>query len=135
MVKGRHSLFEPLIVYFSAEDDLRDVRQEVADIKFTYYQLGRQLGLPPRELDSIRTAFYQLIDQAFDEVLLVWLRQSYQVERHGPPTWRRLVEAVDSPNGGNNPALAFAIANRHPIPSMYYVIPLFLSLVFSFAHG
>ena len=112
---------------FSAEDDFRDVRQEVADIKFTYYQLGRELGLPPRELDSIRTAYHQLIDQAFDEVLLVWLRQRYRVERYGPPTWQRLVEAVDSPNGGNHPALAMDIANRHPAPGMiryYYTLSL-----------
>ena len=34
------------------------------------------------------------------------------------------MEAVYSPNGGNNPALAIAIANRHTVPGM---IPLSLS--------
>ena len=110
----------------SAEDDLRDVCKEVVSIQSTYYRFGIALGLRAGVLDSIRKAFHHVIDQAFDEVLLVWLRQRYDIERHGPPTWRRLVEAVDSPNGGNHPALAVDIAHRHPIPSMLSP-PLFLS--------
>ena len=37
-----------------------------------------------------------------------------QVERFGKPTWRRLVEAVEDPVGGNDPALALTIARDHP---------------------
>ena len=37
-----------------------------------------------------------------------------QVERFGKPTWRRLVEAVKDPVGGNNHALAQKIAAEHP---------------------
>ena len=44
----------------------------------------------------------------------MWLRQSYNIEKYGPPTWRKLVEAVGSPTGGNNRALAKGIASRHP---------------------
>ena len=88
-------------------------------IKYAYFQLGKELGLPPGELESIKTMYNQLIDQAIDQVLLVWLKQRYDVQRHGHPTWRRLVEAVDSPNGGNNPALAIDIANRHLVPGMH----------------
>ena len=39
---------------------------------------------------------------------------SSQVERFGKPTWRRLVEAVEDHVGGNNRALAQAIAAEHP---------------------
>ena len=94
---------------------MRDIRQEVLSIKSTYYQFGIALGLPVGELDAIRRSFHQVIDQAFDEVLLLWLRQLYDVGRHGHPTWRRLVEAVHSSDGGKNPALAMAIASRHPL--------------------
>ena len=89
-----------------------------------YYQTGIALGLPPSELDSIRMVYYQFIDQAFDQVLLKWLRQRYDVHRHGPPTWRRLVKAVDSPTGGNHPALAMSIAEKHSITgrSMYIIL-------------
>ena len=58
----------------------------------------------------------QHIDQAIIEVLLLWLRQDYNVQRYGPPTWRRLVEAVDR---GNNFALAIHIASRHLLPGMF----------------
>ena len=37
-----------------------------------------------------------------------------QVKRFGKPTWRRLVEAVEDPVGGNNYALALKIAADHP---------------------
>ena len=37
-----------------------------------------------------------------------------QVKKFGKPTWRRLVEAVEDPAGGNNYALALQIAAEHP---------------------
>ena len=37
-----------------------------------------------------------------------------QVKRFGNPTWRRLVEAVEDPVGGNDHALAQKIAAKHP---------------------
>ena len=71
------------------------------------------LHLPARELDAIWKGFSQNIDQAFIEVLLVWLRQCYNIERFGFPTWQGLVKAVDSPAGGNNHELAKFIASNH----------------------
>ena len=99
---------------FSAEDDLRDVNRAVVSVKARYYNLGIGLGLPPRELDKIHKGFPHDVDQAFTEVLLVWLRH-HNVEGYGPPTWRRLVEAVDSPAGGNNHELAKNVASQHPV--------------------
>ena len=106
---------------FSADEDIRDVLSEVQDIKHAYYQLGIELGLSPGKLESIRAMYHQRINQAIIDVLLLWLRQDYDLQRHGHPTWRRLVEAVDSPNGGNNPALAINIANRHLVPGMFVI--------------
>ena len=107
----------------TAEDDLHDVYGEVVNLKSSYYQLGMGLYLPARELDAIRKGFPQDIDQAFTEVLLVWLRHRYSVQERGPPTWQRLVEAVDSPAGGNNHALAKTIASHHPIGCLLYTSP------------
>ena len=97
------------------EADLRDVRRELMSIKAKYYQLGVELGLLPGELDAIRVEDPQDVDQAFTKVILRWLRQHYDVVRFGGPTWRRLVEAVDSPAGGINHALAVNIALKHPV--------------------
>ena len=80
----------------------------------SFYKFGIGLGLPPQELDKIRKENPQDMDQALTEVLLVWLRQRYSVGKHGPPTWRKLVEAVDNRVGGNNHALAKTIASNHP---------------------
>ena len=98
----------------TAEDDFHDIYREVVRLAAHYYKFGIGLGLPLQELDKIRKGFPQDVDQAFIEMLLVWLRKSYNVEKHGPPTWRRLVEAVDSPAGGNDHALAEIIATHHP---------------------
>ena len=85
--------------------------QELITIKAKYYELGIMLGLRPGDLAAIHRG--NDIDRAFTEILLTWLRHNYDVHKHGPPTWRNLVEAVDHPAGGNNHALATSIANKH----------------------
>ena len=86
-------------------------------IKANSYQLGVELGLPAGELDVIRKD-HHAVDQAFSEVILRWLRQQYNVARFGHPSWKRLIESVGSPIGGNNPALAVEIATSHA-PGIY----------------
>ena len=39
--------------------------------------------------------------------------RNYNVDRFGPPTWRKLVEIVEDPAAGNNKALADEIARKH----------------------
>ena len=95
--------------------------QEVVSIQAKYFQFGVLLGVPSQELEAIRTKYNHDIFQAFYEVLLVWLRHTYNVEKYGLPTWQKLVEAVDSPAGGNNHALAKNIASHHPERSTYTV--------------
>ena len=99
--------------FFAGEEDFCDICIELVTIRASYYQLGVFLGLPPSELDAIRKEHPQ-VDQAFNDVILRWLRQRYNIARFGHPTWRRLVEAVNSPVGANNPALALEIAAKHP---------------------
>ena len=93
------------------EDDFCDVYQELITIKARYYELGIMLGLRPGDLVAIRKG--NDIDLAFSEILLMWLRQNYDVHKHGLPTWRNLVKAVDHPAGGNNHTLAMSIADKH----------------------
>ena len=100
-----------------AEDDFHTVYSELVRIKANYYQLGIGLGLPPGELQAIQRGA-QHVEQGFTEVLLAWLQCRHNVERFGRPSWRILVGVVDSPAGGNNPALAMDIAERHPATGM-----------------
>ena len=66
------------------------------------------------------TATYS-IDQALNDMLLVWLRQRYNTGIHRAPTWQRLVEAVNSPYGGNNTSLAMTIADKHLVTGIIYL--------------
>ena len=52
--------------------------------------------------------------EALTKIISNWLRKNYNFERFGEPTWKALVEAVASPLGGNNTALAIEIATSHP---------------------
>lgn len=79
------------------------------------FSLGRALRLKADDLDTIRRDSSHDANQALNDILLLWLRQKYNVQRFGLPTWRMLVEAVDSPAGGNNHALAKKIASKYPL--------------------
>ena len=100
------------IYLFVGEDNFNYVYQKVTNISSHYYEFGIALGLPPAELDNIKEESKS--PRALSGVLQAWLKQNYNTEIHGPPTWRKLVEAVDHPAGGNNHALAKTIASEHP---------------------
>ena len=91
---------------------MADVREEVFSIKSAYYNLGFSLRLEDSDLKWIRKNCTGEED-ALTDVLLLWLRKQYNVERFGPPTWRMLVEAVDKESGGNDHELAKRIALKH----------------------
>ena len=64
-------------------------------------------------MESIRLKSLGDPKLAMGEVISTWLKQSYDVERHGLPSWRRVVEAVDSGAGGTNHVLAKEIASTY----------------------
>ena len=101
--------------YYTDEDHLTDVMEEILDIKSVYSALGRSLRLRNDDLEAIRKKYPNESDheQALNDVLLLWLKKEYNVERFGPPTWRMLVEAVNKKSGGNNYELAKQIAQNH----------------------
>ena len=104
---------------FTAEEHLRDIFDEVVSIKYMYWQLGLELGLPPGELNSLRMTSNNDTNRALTDMLLFWLKQCHGA---GTPTWRRLVEAVNSPSGGNNPSLAMTIANKHLVEGIIILL-------------
>ena len=57
--------------------------------------------------------------ESLQMVLTKWLQKSYNYDKYGCPTWRMLVKAVGDPFGGNNTALAEAIAKKHPAAGKY----------------
>ena len=71
--------------------------------------LGVQMG----DLDTIDATYPCKPSDCLRSVLERWVRKGYCVERHGPPTWQKVVEAVARPAGGNDNALAEGIAKSH----------------------
>ena len=61
------------------EDDLRDVRSAVADLAGRWEDLGISLGVRPGDLDAILSASAHSPSSCLREMLLLWLRQSYNV--------------------------------------------------------
>ena len=108
---------------------MREVYRELVSIKAGCHQLGIELGLPPGELEAIQQTHSQNVALALTQVLLLWLRQQYDFEKYGRPTWQRLVEAVGSPSGGNNHILAMRIAEKHLASSMNRHLNIFLVIL------
>ena len=83
---------------------------EISTLKAKYFELGRELDVPAYELETLERQYGPFNrDQAFIDVLLLWLRGRSTRDR----TWQALVRAVASKTGGNNWPLAKEIADRH----------------------
>ena len=98
---------------FSGEDELLEVKEAVATLAANACSLGLALGISPSVLEAARLE-YGGADEVLTEVLQKWLKQHYNVARHGVPSWRSLARAVRNPAGGNDSVLAMYIAASHP---------------------
>ena len=99
----------------SDEDNLFEVMNEISSLEARYYNIGMGLRLSMNDLDSIEESFHQNLSKALRKVVAAWLKKKYNTQKFGPPTWRMLVIAVDSPAGGNDHNLAKKIADNHPV--------------------
>ena len=102
----------------------------VIEIRSSYYTLGSVLGIRYGDMAAIKHDNPQDAKQALYWVLVKWLSQD---EKHGSPTWRKLVEAVDNEAGGNNHALAKRIAKQHPTgrSTVTRMLGIFVLLLYS----
>ena len=88
---------------------------ELSPLEARYFDIGMGLRLSEDDLDSIEESFHHNPRRALTKVVLAWLQKKYNVQKFGPPTWRMLVIAVNSPAGGNDHHLAKKIASNHPV--------------------
>ena len=103
------------------EGDLSKIIEEIQPIESRYYNLGRSLNLKITDLRKIRDDHPSDSD-AFKDVLLLWLDQKYDKKKHGPPTWRMLVKAVNNESDEDNDELAKQIALNHPAGSTIFIL-------------
>ena len=91
-----------------------EVLDEVIDLQGKWTDILAGLRLPPNLRSTIKAEHSTNTRSCLEAVLLAWLSKSYNVEKHGPPSWRTLVKAVADRNGGADVALALKIAKNHP---------------------
>ena len=97
---------------------------EVIDLAGRWTSMCTALRLKASAEDTIASQYFHNHGDCLKAVLRKWLRKEYDTEKHGLPTWRKLVEAVAKPAGGNNPDLAKEIAEKHPIENLPLVTPI-----------
>ena len=96
------------------EGNAHDVKLAVMSVAANCRLFGGALGLPAPTLSRIFKDNPGDSREALGQVVDTWLAQGYDTNRYGMPSWRKLVNAVASPAGGNNHLLARKIAEDHP---------------------
>ena len=102
------------ITYNIADDDFMEVKEAVMDVLHRWQFIALALGLRPAQAETIKSTHRGDVEASMDDAILIWLRRAHNENKHGPPTWRKLVQAITAKTGGNNNALARAIAKAHP---------------------
>ena len=83
---------------------------EVTDLAAKWRPLGLALRLKSAVLDTI---YSNHPTECLRDMLLAWLKQQYDINTFGRPSWSMLCTAISKPAGGNDPALARKIAENH----------------------
>ena len=78
-----------------------------------WYDIGLALGIRNSTMESIKSKGQGDVHELLRNMVIEWLKMNYNVDRFGPPTWRRIVEAVGEISGGKNPALADKLAKKY----------------------
>ena len=81
-------------IYSDLNDDCADVVDALESLKTRWKELGFKLRLRPDKLQEIEQNYSRNSSHCLHEVVVEWLRQNYNTERFGEPTWRSLAEAV-----------------------------------------
>ena len=98
--------------FFTDIEHLLEVVTELYNLAPKWKSVGLALHLRPDVLNQIESDHYNVND-CLRETILLWLKRYYHTDRFGPPSWKLLVAAVGHPAGGNDPALAALIAEKH----------------------
>ncbi len=97
------------------DDNLWDILSYLKNDQAQCYKIGTALHLKQDTLNTIRRESADHTE-ALTKIVTNWLLKNYNFKKFGVPTWNSLVEAVESPIGGNNTTLAMKIAQDHGLP-------------------
>jgi hypothetical protein len=100
-------------ITISEEDDLSLIFDALLPVSSRWSRVCCSLGLRASLVDTIKKNHPGDMEECFFEGLKQWVLKNYDTVKHGLPTWRNLVAAVDDSSGGHNHALALKIAEKH----------------------
>lgn len=109
----RHLAIAESKFHTADEDDYLEVVDAVSQLHDRWSQLCCALGLPLSQISAIRKDHAGNTMDSLQEGISQWLQGKYNTDKHGPPTWRKIVKAIDNPVGGNNHDLAMKISLKH----------------------
>ena len=80
------------------DDDSFDVLSAINDCAGKYFFLGLALGLKHSDLEVMKQDNPMNSRDALPDVVSFWLKQNYNTEEHGKPSWRVLYSWCSSPS-------------------------------------
>lgn len=80
-------------------------------------EIGLALGFGPVVFDIIDAKCNGNVRLSLQEMLIEYVRNNYNTERFGNPSWKNLTIAIAHEAGGNDVEKAQEIAKDHPIRS------------------
>ena len=95
------------------KSDLFDVYDAVHECRVNWHNLCLALRISDNDLSAINREQSGDTEACLRKGLSCWLQGDYDVGKHGPPSWRMLVDAVANSTGGNDHKLALDIAELH----------------------
>ena len=86
---------------------------QVVAIRAKWELLGVQLGIDDDTIEAIKLENGGNPARCLKGVISTWLKENYDTQQHGYPSWRRLCKVIASPAGAESQSLADTIAERH----------------------
>ena len=90
---------------------MRAVIQALEPVSAMWMQVGIILGLNYDFLRTLRSCDHE---DRLEKLVKRWLKQKFDHEKFGLPSWKKLVEAIGARAGGADGRHALKIAKEHP---------------------
>jgi hypothetical protein len=81
-------------LYFVEEEDANIVFKAIGKKVAKYAEIGRNFGLVPSTIESIRENHPGDNSKALQDVIITWIQQDFNTTRFGLPSWRKVVEVI-----------------------------------------
>lgn len=93
------------------QDDANLVYHALEELSSDYLKIGISFGLPPHRVKEIEQNHPRDAGAVLLDVVVLWVKQEYNVKKFGVPCWRRVVKAAIDVK---NILVAKKIADNHP---------------------